>query len=717
MLGNVVFVLGSFILFLLVFETNLVIPNWLKPVGRMHPLFLHFPIVLVLLAAVMECFRRKPAQDPPDGYERFSIYVLLGALITSGLTVIMGIFLAVEGGYDPASLFRHKWTGVIVFYLTVAMYVWRDSGWYSQTVARSLAVVTSGFLVFAGHFGATLTHGDNFVWQPVMASSPPEISPEEAQVFEHVVKPILDRKCVSCHNADKLKGKLKLTDSTSLLKGGKSGDLFVAGNPDESLMIERLELPVEEKKHMPPRGKPQLTREEHLLLVQWIKSGASFKKKIASLPETDTFRRMAMRFFEDTTLPKDVYDFPAIEERTLAKLNSDYRVVRPVAMNSPALAVNLYNQQVYSPRSLDELQDIKRQVISLHLSKMPVRDEDIRYMLRFENLERLNLNFSEVTGKGLETLTALKHLRYLSLAGTGVTYSDLVKHLPSFKSLSYVSLWDTPLTAAEIRRLQNRFTYLTIQGMYSEEMGTPIKLNPPRLGNKMRVFEDSIEVEIVHPVRDVDVRFTLDGSAPDSVAASRFSGSTIVRKTTAIQARAYKPGWLSSDPATLYVYRRAHTPDTAFLRSRLNRVHTAKGAKTFFDLELGSFNANSPAWANNWAGVIGNDLELLLQYDSSRLVSSVSLNTLIELETYLFPPSLIEVWGGPTAGQLRLIGRTSPVMPSDYRKPYIQLFDCTFEPARVRYLKIVAKPVMKLPGWHKRKGKPALLLVDEILVN
>lgn len=717
LLGNVVFVLGSFILFLLVCEASLVIPDWLKPVGRMHPVLLHFPIVLVLLATVMECFRRKPEQVPPDGYERFSVYVLLGALITSGLTVIMGIFLAAEGGYDPASLLRHKWTGVILFYLACAMYVWRNAAWYTRVMARSVAVVTAAFLILAGHFGATLTHGDNFVWQPVMPLSSPEVSPDEARVFQHVVKPILDTKCVSCHNAEKLKGKLKLTDSTSLLKGGKSGDLFVAGSPGESLLIERLDLPVEEKKHMPPRGKPQLTREEHLLLYQWIKSGGSFNKRIASLPEADTFRRMAMRFFEDKTQPEDLYDFPAVEERTLAKLNSDYRVVRPVAMNSPALEVNLYNQQVYTPRSLDELKDIKRQVISLHLSKMPVRDEDLSYVLRFENLERLNLNFSGITGKGLQTLTALKHLKYLSLAATSVTYADLLKHLPSFASLSYISIWDTPLTVAEIKQLQNRFTYLKIQGNYSEEIGTPIKLNPPRLGNKILVFEDSIAVDVYHPVRDVDVRFTLDGSAPDSVNASRFSGSTILTETTAIQARAYKADWLSSDPATLYVYRRAHTPDTAFLLSRLNRVHTAKGAKTFFDRELGSFNANSPAWANNWGGVIGNDLELLLQYDSSRRISSVSLNTLIELETYLFPPSLIEVWGGPTAGKLRLIGRALPAMPTDYRKPYIQLTDCIFEPAHVRYLKIVAKPVMKLPEWHKRKGKPALLLVDEILVN
>lgn len=55
--GNIVFVLTIFIFFLLVFEGQLVIPVWLQPVGRMHPLILHFPIVVILIAMGLEFFR------------------------------------------------------------------------------------------------------------------------------------------------------------------------------------------------------------------------------------------------------------------------------------------------------------------------------------------------------------------------------------------------------------------------------------------------------------------------------------------------------------------------------------------------------------------------------------------------------------------------------------------------------------------------------------
>ena len=38
-----------FLSFIVVFENHLDLPAWLFVAGRMHPMFLHFPIVLLLL--------------------------------------------------------------------------------------------------------------------------------------------------------------------------------------------------------------------------------------------------------------------------------------------------------------------------------------------------------------------------------------------------------------------------------------------------------------------------------------------------------------------------------------------------------------------------------------------------------------------------------------------------------------------------------------------
>jgi hypothetical protein len=269
----------------------------------------------------------------------------------------------------------------------------------------------------------------------------------------------------------------------------------------------------------------------------------------------------------------------------------------------------------------------------------------------------------------------------------------------------------------EVQQLKSAYTQIDFLNGFDGAGGTPIKLNPPRLKNKPAVFHDSAVLELFHPVKGVDIRYTTDGTEPDSVTSPSFNANTVLAKTTSMKARAYKRGWLSSDVVTLNVYKCAYPPDTVVLLSRLDRVHPANGAQTFFDRELGGFNANSPAWANNWAGFIRNDMALLMKFNSPRRVGSVSINTLIESETSIFPPASIEIWGGASENEMHLLTRNNPDLPSTYSKPFIKLINCAFDAQEISCLRIIARPVMKLPMWHKNKGKAAFLLVDEVLIN
>jgi uncharacterized membrane protein len=712
------FALNIFIAFLLLFESRLVVPQWLQPLGRMHPMILHFPIVLLLLSMVMEFFRFKSAYSNQEFYRNFVSDLLFVGVVTSGITTIMGIFLSQEEGYAGTVLNWHKWSGVSVFFVASFIYTSRDRGWYKAPVARAGALITTLCLIFAGHFGAALTHGDNFIWQPVTAQAEKVVvAPDDAMVFDHVIRPIFENKCISCHNPDKMKGKLSMVDSTAILKGGKTGALFVSGRPDTSLLVSRIDLPMSDKKHMPPSGKPQLTPDEITLINLWIRGDDQFSQRVAALPPSDTLRIVATKFLEPAEAHGEKFRFVAADESTIQNLNTNYCVVSPLAKESPALAVNMYSRASYTPETLDKLKAVKTQIISLALSRMPVKNEDLKKIIRFENLRQLNLNFTDITGAGLITLTSLKELRSLYLSGTKITVQDLQKYLADFKSLRTVAVWDTGLSTHDLKSLQATYKHIHFLGGFRDDGKNPIKLNAPQIKNKSIVFDDSLSLELFHPVKDVDIRFTVDGSDPDSVTSPVFAGKTIVHQTTTIRAQAYKQGWITSNVAALNVFKSGHKPDTVMLRSKLNRVHPANGSKTFFDHQLGTFNANSPAWANNWAGFIKNDMDLLLEYKRPRMISSVAVNTLVEMETVIFPPAAIEVWGGDSEHNLRLLGKVTPKHPKDYIKPYIETFECTFKPERISFLKVIAKPVMKIPDWHRAKDRPALLLIDEIFVN
>jgi WD40 repeat protein len=91
------------------------------------------------------------------------------------------------------------------------------------------------------------------------------------------VFPILEAKCLACHNVTNKESDLVLENVAAILKGGASGPGVVAGKPDESLIYKlaaRSEDPV-----MPPtpnkaEAKP-LTPREVGILRKWIEEGAT----------------------------------------------------------------------------------------------------------------------------------------------------------------------------------------------------------------------------------------------------------------------------------------------------------------------------------------------------------------------------------------------------------------------------------------------------------
>ncbi|WP_138475838.1 c-type cytochrome domain-containing protein [Dyadobacter bucti] len=707
-----------FIVFLLLFESKLVIPAWLQTIGRMHPLILHFPIVILLLAMLLEFFRFKPEYASNQFFRNFLQNLLLVGALFAGVTVIMGLFLSREEGYSGDTLLYHKWTGAGIFFLSSIIYLVRNTGWYNAPLAKAGALLTVVSLVLTGHFGAALTHGDNFIWEPVSAEKEMAAVPlEQAVVFEHVILPILDQKCTSCHNPDKLKGELILTDAQSILKGGKSGKLFEPGNPDISLLLQRVHLPVEEKKHMPPSGKAQLTLQEISLLTLWVKDNADFKRKVTELPETDSLRILASTLLKTPESDEEKFDFPEADEKAIAGLNTDYRTISAVARQSPALAVNIYNRSAYSVKQLDELKEIRKQIVSLNLNKLPVKDADIKSVSQFENLRRLDLNFTDITAPGLKELASLKHLHSLTLSGTKVNFKDLQAVIPTLKSLKTVSVWDTGLSAEDVDKLQKANKQITVIGGFKDDGTNPLQLNPPQVKNASTIFGESVALQLRHPIKGVQIRFTMDGTEPDSVKSPLFDNRTVLKENTTIKAKAYKDGWYGSELATFDFFRSTLKPDSVRLLFPLNRVHQAEADKTFFNGKLGAIGANNPAWANNWAGVRNNDMGFISEFKKPVVISSVGVHYMIEEDTGIFPPESVEVWGGSSPDNMKLLTKFKAALPSKGDKPTLKTVEGKFKPQSVSYLKIIARPLSKIPDWHRSKGNRALLLVDEMFLN
>ncbi|WP_295670147.1 c-type cytochrome domain-containing protein [uncultured Mucilaginibacter sp.] len=708
---NLLFALNIFIIFFLLFGGGIVIPQWLQPMGRMHPLIIHFPIVVLIMAMVLEFFRFKERFSTEKLYQDFTSYLWLTGALFAGVTAIMGLFLSKEQGYDGDTVQWHKWFGVIVVFVSTLIYWCRSTGWYNQKIARSGAVAVVLCLVIAGHYGADITHGENFILAPVWHPEKKLVPIDKALVFQDVVEPIFENKCNSCHNPDKTKGGLRLTDEKALLKGGKDGKLFVAGQPQLSLLLQRIHMPDGEKKHMPPSGKPQLTADEMNLLYLWIKENADFKRKVIDLPASDSLRVIAANYLKPVEETEEQFDFAAADDKVIKQLNNNYRVIYPWAQNSPGLGVNIYNKKTYQPKMLEDLSGIKKQVVSLDLNKMPVKDAELKTIAGFVNLRILNLNFTDVTGANFKVLSSLKYLRTLSLAGTKLDLQG-IKAISELKSLTKVALWDTGLPENEIAGLQKSNPKIDFIKGFKDD-GKPIKLNDPQVKNTAFVITKPVGLELVHPIKGVEIRYTTDGTDPDSVKSMLYKPGVIIAQNTNIKAKAYKPGWYGSDVLQVNFYKSTYTPDSISFIAGPNEKYSGDGAKTLIDKDLGGNNFGNGKWIGSQ-----KDLVVYLQFKQPVDLHTVTLNCMRNMGSQIFLPIGIEVWGGADAAHLKLLSTVKPPVPEKNDPFTLKGMDCKLAASgKLSCLKIIAKPIQNLPVWDPVKKQPGWVFLDEIFLN
>jgi uncharacterized membrane protein len=707
---NCCFAINCLLLFFLLFEGRMVVPAWLQVTGRMHPLLLHFPIVLLMVYIVWALFVEKK-NEANETIRLTGEWLLLLSALTSSLTAIAGLFLSKETGYDSDALLLHKWSGAAFAFLATAWYGFRHAIRRWNPARVSMAVVSVIVVVATGHQGAAITHGENFLLAPISEEEKqPAVLMEEAVIYAHMVKPILQEKCMSCHNTKKAKGDLVMETEELLLKGGKSGKLWDTTAAGLGLLLDRLHLPLDNKKHMPPTGKPQLNEQETEVLSLWIKGGANFTTRVMDLPETDPLHEIANNIFN--TIETDEYNFAAADEKKVEALNTNYRLIAPLAKESPALSVKFFSAPNYDPAQLTELLPIKMQVVSLNLDKMPVKDEEMKTISQFSNLRKLSLSFTSITGSNLQELTKLNELRQVSFSGTAVTKEKLLP-LAALKQLSQLYIWNTHIAEADIAALKNLMKGVAIETGFDSDTGT-MQLPPPVLVNDEQVVKLPYQLKMKHPVNGVSIRYTLDGSEPDSLKSPEYKGPLTISKSGPLKARAYKKGWTTSEPLENYYFTASHKIDSAKNLLPPDDLHKGNGAGTLTDLVKGEVIFTG---SDRWLGFNKNKMETLMWFNDTVTISNVIVGTLLNTGGSIMPPASVEIWGGNDERHLKKITRFVPAQPGKQVPAGIKPYEINFDPVTLKYVKIIAEPVSQLPKWHPGKGKKGWLFVDEVFVN
>src|SRR5262245_39923054 len=108
------------------------------------------------------------------------------------------------------------------------------------------------------------------IWLATCAMAVPLLGADDPS-YVRDVRPILDRNCTSCHQPASKQSELDLTAYATFQAGGKRGPAFVAGSPDQSLVIQFI---TAAQKPSMPLGKPPLAADDVAIIRDWIKAGA-----------------------------------------------------------------------------------------------------------------------------------------------------------------------------------------------------------------------------------------------------------------------------------------------------------------------------------------------------------------------------------------------------------------------------------------------------------
>ncbi|HLP16960.1 MAG TPA: family 20 glycosylhydrolase [Bacteroidota bacterium] len=212
--------------------------------------------------------------------------------------------------------------------------------------------------------------------------------------------------------------------------------------------------------------------------------------------------------------------------------------------------------------------------------------------------------------------------------------------------------------------------------------------------------------------RDIDIRYTTDGTMPETTSHA-YTGPITIGKTTTVTLAAFKNGnFIGKQYSLAFDFHQA-IGASVMLKHRYDERYRAGGANAVVDGVRGTNNFRD----GSWQGYEGVDFEGVIDLGTEKTISSVVPRFLLESNSYVFLPVKVEIslsqdnvhFTNAKTIPNTVSQKTSTVILKDFPAEYKQL--------KARYVKVKAESVKKCPVWHPGAGAPAWLFIDEIVVQ
>ena len=666
----------------------------IKYLGNFHPVVLHLPIGAFLFTFLL-FISQKYLKSNFDPAVRMG---LLFSFITSIITSIFGYILHLNGDYDSVLVDRHMWLAIATTILIgFVLYLHKRQKPYNHVL--SSFVFATVLLTITGHNGGSLTHGKDYLKLPDFEKEISIVSYDSIHVFNQVISPILDSKCVKCHNTGKSKGNLMLSSIDKILLGGEKGQIIKSNSSVDSRLYTYLNLPIDDEMHMPPDGNSQLNDNEKELIKLWIDEGADFYnfRKM----NDDNFSKEILSF-----LPKEIASVDPPNRNDLVKLiENEFRIER-ISTENNFIDVK-YQGKSFKQSYLRLLSKVSDNIKRLDLSFVDLSSIDLSRLDDFENLTYLNLNNTKLTTKKLQKLDLDIQTLILSNNNFDVSVFDkFISNPTNERVFAYNTISDLDLTK-EISANSNDKIYF---GVSLDDFASNVPLKIPIITPTQTLFSNTVDVEVVSDITNPDYRYTINGDEPDSLS-NLYVGPIKIDRSSNLKFKAFKKGSRPS-PVQEVFYRKIAAPITDFkLLSTTVEPYAAKNILS--NNEVGSADFRD----GTWNGFIKSDTrsgDMIAEFSLPEGVNEIGISSLTDYGAYILFPTKIELYD-ISLGNDELVYSKNISRKFDEENAPLHTFRIPINKnlKKVR-LKVISNK--KLPKGHPAEGEPAWLFIDEIML-
>ena len=441
--------------------------------GRFHPLLVHLPIGFLILAILIEIYCSIFKIKINHRIVNFTWFI---AFFSSVLTTILGLLVAETGHYIDENLFMHKIFGLSLTAISFISWFLRLSI-FSNLFSSSLKTLSNTIIIvlltLTGHYGGNLTHGETYLvdYAPenikelvVKKNKYVELEIDSVKVYDDLIQPIFNQKCVSCHNKEISRGNLNMDSYSNLLKGGSSGIPINKSDPRKSLLIRRITMPTSELKYMPPDGEP-VSFDEIKTLIWWINNLDKSNENLVSLKVEDDIKESlemlySLNFTEKQWFEKISID--KIDESLVQNIDKSVFQIKFISDEKKFLSVK-YLQKNVSASDIEKLEKISKYIAYFTAKSSNISNELIKRISNFENLVKLEIQDNNIDDESIKILQSLKNLEILNIHNTKIT-SKSIEILKTFKNLKRAYVWGTSISRSEIDQFNRKEEKLKLIG-------------------------------------------------------------------------------------------------------------------------------------------------------------------------------------------------------------------------------------------------------------